>query len=84
MAQGKPGKTHRLTGTGPGLARQYSAGRDFARFWNRTTPFIRAEPGLLAGHLDTLVPLVTFFQSEYIGRQYSAKGKQHAHCLFQK
>jgi hypothetical protein len=30
----KPGETRGLTGTGPGLARQESAGRDFGRFWN--------------------------------------------------
>ena len=44
----KPGKTRGLTGTGPGLARQYSAGRVSGRFWNWTDPFLQAKPGPIA------------------------------------
>jgi len=54
----KPGETRGLTGTGPGLARQESAGRVFGRFWNRTDPFLRSKPGPLAGYLDPLLTLV--------------------------
>jgi len=54
----RPGKTGELTGTGPGLARQDSAGRDSGRFWNRTDPFLRAKPGPLAGYPDPLLTLV--------------------------
>jgi hypothetical protein len=54
----KTGETRRLTGTGPGLARHESASRVFARFCNRTDPFMRSKPGPLAGYLD---PLLTLF-----------------------
>ena len=54
----KPGETRGLTGTGPGLARQESAGRGFGWFWNRTDPFLRSKPGPLAGYPDPLVTLV--------------------------
>ena len=54
----KPGETRGLTGTGPGLARQESAGRVFGRFWNRTDPFLRSKPGPLAGYPDPLLTLV--------------------------
>jgi len=53
----KPGETHGLTGTGPGLACQESAGRVFGRFWNRTDPFLRSKPGPLAGYPDPLLTL---------------------------
>jgi len=53
----KPGETRGLTGTGPGLARQESAGRVFGRFWNRTDPFLRSKPGPLAGYPDPLLTL---------------------------
>jgi len=43
---------------GPGLARQDAAGRVFGRFWNRTEPFFRSEPGPLAGYPDPLLTLV--------------------------
>jgi len=55
--QAKPGETRGLTGTGPGLARQESAGRVFVRFWNRTDPFLRSKPGPLAGYPDPLLTL---------------------------
>jgi hypothetical protein len=51
----KPGETRGLTGTGPGLARQESAGRVFGRFWNRTDLFLRSKPVPLAGYLDPLL-----------------------------
>jgi hypothetical protein len=50
------GETRGLTGTGPGLAHQESAGRVFGRFWNQTDPFLRSKPGPLAGYP---VPLLT-------------------------
>jgi hypothetical protein len=53
----KPGETRGLTGTGPGLARQESAGRVFGRFWNRTDPFLPSKPGQLAGYPDPLLTL---------------------------
>jgi hypothetical protein len=53
----KPGETRGLTGTGPGLARQESAGRVFGRFWNRTDPFLQSKPGPLAGYPDPLLTL---------------------------
>jgi hypothetical protein len=55
----KPGETRGLTGTGPGLARQESAGRVFGRFWNRTDPFLRSKPGPLAGYPDPLLTLLS-------------------------
>jgi len=58
MGLAKPGETHGLTGTGPGLACQESAGRVFGWFWNRTDPFLRSKPGLLAGYPDPLLTLV--------------------------
>ena len=57
MGLAKPGETRGLTGTGPGLARQESAGRVFGRFWNRTDPFLRSKPGPLAGYPDPLLTL---------------------------
>ena len=66
----KPGETRGLTGTGPGLARQDSAGRVFGRFWNRTDPFLRSKPGPLAGYPD---PLLTLIVSEH---------DQYMHCTF--
>jgi len=53
----KPSKTRGLTGTGPGLASQDAGGRVFGRFWNRTEPFFRSEPGPLAGYPDPLLTL---------------------------
>jgi len=59
----KPGKTRRLTGTGPGLAGQDTAGRVFGRFWKRTEPSFWSVPGPLAGNPD---PLLTLFTSHWI------------------
>jgi len=59
----KPGETRGLTGTGPGLAREESAGRVFGRFWNRTDPFLRSKPGPLAGYPDPLLTLTRGDQS---------------------
>jgi len=53
----KPCKSHRLTGVGPGLARQDTVGRVFEHFWNSTEPCLRSEPGPLSGHLDRLLTL---------------------------
>jgi len=55
--QAQPGETRGLTGRGPGLARQESAGRVFGRFRNRTDPFLRSKPGPLAGYPDPLLTL---------------------------
>ena len=57
----KPGETRGLTGTGPGLARQESAGLVLGRFWNRTDPFLRSKPGPLAGYPDPLLTLGFWF-----------------------
>jgi len=57
---GKPGKPRGLSGTGPGLARQESAGRVYGRFWNWTDPFLRSKPGPLAGSPDPLLTLLIF------------------------
>jgi len=54
----KHGKTRWLTGTGPGLARQESAGRVSGRFWNRTDPYLQSKPGPLAGYPDPLLTLI--------------------------
>jgi hypothetical protein len=54
----KPGDTRMLTGMGLGSARQESAGRVFARFCNRTDPFLRFKPGPLAGYPDPLLTLL--------------------------
>jgi len=53
----EPSKTHKLTGTGPGLAHQDPAGRVFGRFWNRTKLFFRSKPGPLVGYPDPLLTL---------------------------
>jgi len=53
----KPGETHALRGTGPGLARQESAGRVFGRVRNRTDTFLLSKPGPLAGYPDPLLSL---------------------------
>jgi len=55
----KPGETRGLTGTGPGLARQESAGRVFGRFRNRTDPFLRSQPVPLARYRDPSLTLLT-------------------------
>jgi len=53
----KPVETHGLTGTGPGLASQESAGWVVGQVWNRTDPFLRSKPGPLAGYPDPLLTL---------------------------
>jgi len=68
----KPGKTHELTCTGPGLTRQESVGRVFGRFSNRTDPFLRSKPGPLVGYLD---PLLTLFPAANVAEGCS--GRQH-------
>ena len=59
----KPGETRGLTGMGQCLARQASAGRVFARVWNRTDAFLRSSPGPLAGYPDPLLTLLLIFWS---------------------
>jgi hypothetical protein len=53
----KPGETRGVMGTGLGLARQESAGRDFGRFWNQNDLLSRSKPGPLAGSTDPLLTL---------------------------
>ena len=53
----KPAKTYWVMGTGPGLARQDSAGVVSGQVKNRTEPFLRAKPRLLVGYPDPLLPL---------------------------
>jgi len=47
----KTSETHRLIGMGQGVARQEAAGRVSGRVWNQSHPFLRSEPGPLAGYL---------------------------------
>ena len=54
----KAGKTHGLTGTGPGLAHQEAMGRVFGQVKNQTDTFLRSEPRPLACHPDPLLQLV--------------------------
>jgi len=54
MGFAKPSKTHRLTGTGPGLAWQEAASYIFELFWNRTEPVLWSESGPLVGQPDLL------------------------------
>jgi hypothetical protein len=56
---GKPCKSRGLTRTGPGLARQESAGRVFGRVWNQTDLFLGSKPGPLGGYPDPLLTLAT-------------------------
>jgi len=58
MGGAKPGKTHGLAGTGPGLAHQDSAGLVFGQVWTQTNPFVRSKPGLLAGYPDLFLTLL--------------------------
>ena len=51
------GETGGLTGTGLGLHHQEAAGRVFGWFWNGTEPFLRSNPGPLAGYPDPLPTL---------------------------
>jgi len=57
MGLPKPGETHGLTVTGPGLACEESGVRVFRRVWNATDPFLRSKPGPLAGYPDLLLTL---------------------------
>jgi hypothetical protein len=59
----KPRETRRLTSTGPGLARQESAGRVLGRFWTRTDPFLWTKPGPLPGYPDPLLTLPVWLGS---------------------
>jgi hypothetical protein len=57
MGQADPGETHELTGTGPGLARQESAGQVPRRVWHQTDMFLRSKPRPLVGYPDPLLTL---------------------------
>jgi len=59
MGPAKAIETRALTGTGPGLAPQESAGQVFGRVWNQTGPFLRSKPGPLAGYPNPLQTLYT-------------------------
>jgi len=72
----KRGETRSLTGTGPGLARQEAAGRVFGRVWNRTDPFLRSKPGLVAGYPDPLLTL----ESMPITNDYRLQNILHRAC----
>jgi len=75
----KPGETHGLTGKGPGLACQQSAGWVFGRFWNRTDPFLLSKPGPVTNTncemsrivIDTGVSDAYFSVAESQGRMHS-------------
>jgi hypothetical protein len=54
----RPGKSHRLTDTGPGLARQDLVDRVFGQFWNRTESFLPSKSGPLVGYPDPLLILI--------------------------
>ena len=72
----KPVETRGLTGMGPGLARQESAGRVFGQVWNRTDQFLRSKPGPLAGYPD---PLLTVVVGRYFS--YTLEGGQIGYNL---
>jgi len=57
MGLAKPGETSGLTGIGPGLAHQESAGQVFGQYWNRTDRFLQFKSGPLAGYPDPLLTL---------------------------
>jgi len=53
----KPGETHMLTSTDPGLAHEDTPDRDLVLFWNRTELFSQSRPGPLAGYPDPFLTL---------------------------
>jgi len=67
----KPGITLRLTGMGPGLSRQDTAGQVFGRVWSQTEQFFWSNPGPLACHPDPLLTL-NGGRSQKAHHQYSA------------
>jgi hypothetical protein len=81
----KPVETRGLTGTGPGLARQESAGRVSGRFWNRTDPFLRSKPGLLAGYPDPLLTIVLLNNNvtfDSLKTEITQSPTSHSHVRF--
>jgi len=78
MGLAKPGETRGLMGTGPGLARQESAGRVFGQFWNRTDPFLLSKPGLLVGYPDPLLTLA--FGDLYLSTISNKLSLNPCHC----
>lgn len=87
---GKPGETHRLTGTGPGLARQVRVGPVFGRVWNRTNKYLQSNPGSVASYLDPLLTLLSsMFQialpdifPAYLALCFQVHLKEARHCQF--
>jgi hypothetical protein len=65
-----------LTGTGPGLARQESAGRVIGPFWNRTDPFLRFKPRPVAN--TNCVKQIPRFGAL---QQYSSERHAQAHIM---
>jgi len=59
MGLAKPGKTRGLTGTDPGSARQEAVPWVWCWFRHWTELFAGSSPGLLAGYLESLLPLDT-------------------------
>jgi hypothetical protein len=57
MGLAKPGKTHWLTGTGPGLACHDAVVQVFGQVWNQTHLFLGSKPGLLPGYPDPALSL---------------------------
>ena len=55
-------ETHRLTGTGLGLACQESASLVFGQVWNRTDLVLQSKHGLLVGYPDTLLTVIIGFR----------------------
>jgi len=60
MGRATPGGILRLMGTGPDLAHQESASRDFGWVGSQTNPFLGSSSGLLAGYPDPLLTLALF------------------------
>jgi len=57
MGVAKLAEVGRLTGMGPGLARQESTGRVFGWVGNRNDQYVWPKPDRLAGYLDPLLTL---------------------------
>jgi len=55
MVAAQPGRTCRLTGTGPGLAHKEPTGRVIERVCNQTNQVFRSKTGPLASYPDPLV-----------------------------
>jgi len=80
----KPSETRVLTGTGPGLGHQESAGLGCGRIWNRTDPFLRSKPGTLAGYPDLLLTLLVARSHIAIGEASRMGNERINHTLCEK